>query len=59
DSPAAFAAECIDLLENEEARSAMAERALNLVRERFSWEQVARQFEIALRQSAVRTPQSA
>jgi glycosyltransferase involved in cell wall biosynthesis len=59
DSPTAFAAECIDLLDNEYARNAIAEQALDLVRERFSWEQVAHQFEDTLRHCAVHTPQTA
>ncbi|MGH9621614.1 MAG: glycosyltransferase family 4 protein [Bryobacteraceae bacterium] len=59
DSPTAFAAECIDLLENEKLRSAQARRALNLVLAKFSWEQVARRFETVLEQSAARAPQRA
>lgn len=59
ETPEAFAAECIELLENEEARNAMARRALNLVRAKFSWEQVAREFEAALEQAAARAPQRA
>lgn len=59
DSPAAFAAECIDLLEHEDLRSAQARRARDLVRTKFSWEQVTRQFEAALEQNAARTPQRA
>jgi glycosyltransferase involved in cell wall biosynthesis len=59
DSPAAFAAECIDLLDHEPARNAIAGQALDLVRGRFSWEQVARQFEDTLRGCAVQAPQNA
>ena len=45
DSPVNFAAECLDLLQHEEARKEMAARALELVRSSFSWAQVTRQFE--------------
>jgi glycosyltransferase involved in cell wall biosynthesis len=49
-----FAAECLDLLDRPEARAALSNRALKLVREQFSWEQVARSFEETLRSASAR-----
>jgi glycosyltransferase involved in cell wall biosynthesis len=45
DTPAAFAAECIHLLENRETRESMATAALQMVTSRFSWDRVTRDFE--------------
>jgi glycosyltransferase involved in cell wall biosynthesis len=46
--PGAFAQACLDLLENPVERSRMASAGRELVERRFSWEEVARQFEAAL-----------
>jgi glycosyltransferase involved in cell wall biosynthesis len=56
DTAESFAAECLDLLEYEERRRELASRALDIVRARFSWEQVALQFEDSLRQTAAAAP---
>lgn len=48
DTPEGFAAECVRLLDSRSEREAVSAAALALVRERFSWEQVSRQFEDAL-----------
>jgi glycosyltransferase involved in cell wall biosynthesis len=48
DSAADFAAECLALLEDQAAREKMANDGLELIRARFSWEQVTRNFENAL-----------
>lgn len=45
DHPAEFARECLDLLENESARAAIAASAHHLVDSRFSWDQVSRRME--------------
>lgn len=45
DTPEAFAAECLRLLENPAERQAVAEAGWTLVASRFSWAQVARRFE--------------
>lgn len=45
DSPEAFAAACVDLLTGEQRRRAMADAALKLVSERYSWEAVTDVFE--------------
>jgi sugar transferase (PEP-CTERM/EpsH1 system associated) len=50
DTPEAFAAECLQLLENPAERQAVAQAGRRLVAERFSWEQVSRQFEQILEQ---------
>lgn len=50
DTPEAFAAECLRLLENPAERQAVARAGRRLVAERFSWEQVSRQFEHILEQ---------
>jgi polysaccharide biosynthesis protein PslH len=44
-----FASECLELLGDSKARTAMAARALELVRANFSWEKVTLQFEETLR----------
>jgi glycosyltransferase involved in cell wall biosynthesis len=49
DSDEAFAAECLDLLDNEVARTATAEAGWQLVRSRFSWKTVTNRFEAILR----------
>jgi glycosyltransferase involved in cell wall biosynthesis len=56
DSAQEFAAECIELLENREARQRMAAEALGLLRAKFSWEHVTDSFERAL--EAAETPVS-
>ncbi len=48
DSPAAFADECLRLLNDAGERQAVSAAALDLVRTRFSWASVAQQFEDAL-----------
>lgn len=48
DTPEDFAAECLRLLDSPAEREAVSAAALTLVRERFSWEHVSRQFEDAL-----------
>ena len=45
DTAEEFAAQCLDLLENPQQRSAIADAAWTMVAERFSWESVAQQFE--------------
>ena len=45
DTAEEFASQCLDLLENPQQRSAIAEAAWTMVAERFSWESVAQQFE--------------
>lgn len=49
DTAEAFAAECLDLLQNSSTRTTLAGRALELIRANFSWAQVTRQFEDTLR----------
>ncbi len=49
DTAERFAAECLDLLENSSARTALARKALELIQANFSWAQVTRQFEETLR----------
>jgi glycosyltransferase involved in cell wall biosynthesis len=48
DTPEKFAGECIRLLQSEEERGKLAEAAYRLVRERFSWDIMAREFEAIL-----------
>jgi glycosyltransferase involved in cell wall biosynthesis len=48
DTPEQFASECIRLLQVEEERGKLAEAAYRLVRERFSWDIMAREFEAIL-----------
>lgn len=56
DEPEEFAARCLELLDNAEARRRRTEAARRLVEEKFSWEHVARQFEgILTRVAAART----
>ncbi len=45
DTPEPFAAECIRLMQSEEERRTLAEAAYRLVRERFSWDIMAGEFE--------------
>jgi len=45
DTPEEFAAACVDLLENREARARMSGAAWDLVSSCFSWERVTEQFE--------------
>ncbi len=49
DTPEAFAARCLALLESPEQARALAAEALSLVTERFSWAQVGRHFESILK----------
>ncbi len=48
DAPDAFAAACLDLLDNPEQGRSVADRAFELVSARFSWEAVTRKFESIL-----------
>ena len=48
DTPEQFARECIRLLQSEDERARLAEAAYRLVRERFSWDIMAREFEAIL-----------
>lgn len=48
DTAQAFAARCLSLLQEKDQRQAIADAALRLVVENFSWEQVTRRFESAL-----------
>lgn len=48
DDAKAFAAGCVELLTEESRRLALAESGWRLVKERFSWEHVAREFEAIL-----------
>ena len=48
DTPEQFAAECIRLLQSEDERTRLAEAAYRLVREHFSWDMMAREFEAIL-----------
>jgi glycosyltransferase involved in cell wall biosynthesis len=45
DTPAAFAAECLQLLQHGTAAEQMADAALHLVTARFSWDRIAQDFE--------------
>ncbi len=49
DTAQSFAAECIDLLQNAGARTALSRNALALIQANFSWAQVTRHFEETLR----------
>jgi polysaccharide biosynthesis protein PslH len=55
DQPRDFARHCLELLEDEEMRLAVADAAYRLVSSRFSWEQVTRRMEECL----ISTPSSA
>jgi glycosyltransferase involved in cell wall biosynthesis len=48
DTPEQFASECIRLLQAEDERAGLAEAACRLVREHFSWDIMAREFEAIL-----------
>jgi glycosyltransferase involved in cell wall biosynthesis len=48
DTPEEFASQCIRLLQSEEERKRLAETAYRLVRERFSWDMMAAEFEAML-----------
>ncbi len=55
DTPEAFAARCVALLEDQDARARMSENGWQLVSSRFSWEQVTKQFEeLMMRSKAAR-----
>jgi glycosyltransferase involved in cell wall biosynthesis len=45
DTPAAFAGECLQLLNDEPARARIAAAGLQLVASRYSWDRIARDFE--------------
>jgi glycosyltransferase involved in cell wall biosynthesis len=45
DTPAGFAAQCVELLEDRAARESIATAALHLVASRFSWDRVTCDFE--------------
>ncbi len=49
DSPEHFAGRCMELIENSEGRKKMAQAAFDMVAQRFSWPQVATEFEEILR----------
>ena len=48
DTPEDFAARCVELIQDERRRTAMAAAAFQLVKDHFSWEQVTREFEQTL-----------
>ena len=48
DSPESFAARTVELIQNDGRRAEMAQLAFDMVSERFSWEQVTREFEAVL-----------
>lgn len=52
DTPEAFAAECVRLLENAAERATVAEAGLEMVTSNFSWEQVCQDFEGVLAAAA-------
>jgi len=52
DSPEDFAAQCVELLNNEDARQQQVEAAWQMVASRFSWDVIARQFEEILERHA-------
>jgi glycosyltransferase involved in cell wall biosynthesis len=54
DAPEEFAARCVELLNSEAQRQHMAHDAWTAVKDRFSWEQVAREFEAILEKSRSR-----
>jgi glycosyltransferase involved in cell wall biosynthesis len=45
DTPDAFAAECVQLLQNDRARCSLADAGWSLVNAKFSWDQIAADFE--------------
>ena len=49
DTAQAFAAECLELLDNTGVRTTLSRKALDLIQANFSWAQVTRQFEDTLR----------
>lgn len=51
DEPQAFADACLTLLEDEDRRGALTERAWRFVSDSFSWDRVAREFEALLEQA--------
>jgi glycosyltransferase involved in cell wall biosynthesis len=53
DTPEAFAAECLRLLNNEAERTAMSDTALKLVSDHYSWEAATRIFERCIFRSPV------
>jgi polysaccharide biosynthesis protein PslH len=59
DTAPKFASECLNLLDDQTARTALADRALDLIRAKFSWGQVADQFEQTLRSVHASVPQTA
>jgi glycosyltransferase involved in cell wall biosynthesis len=52
DTPAEFARQCLELLENADTRRSIAYAGWELVSSRFSWEQVTREFETLLTSSS-------
>ena len=56
DEPEPFAAACLDLLANEERRSAVAAEAWRLVSGSFSWEKIAEHFEGILERHRISAP---
>lgn len=58
DTPADFARECLELLDNANAREQLAAAGWELVSSRFSWEQVTRKFEAILEECAAKRARS-
>jgi len=54
DTPAEFARQCLELLDDANARRSIADAGWELVSSRFSWEQVTRQFESILAECAAK-----
>ena len=54
DSPEAFAGACVDLLETPDLRRRIADAALKLVEEQFSWKAVSLSFESILKSAVQR-----
>ena len=55
DTPAEFATQCLDLLNDADARESVGNAAWELVASKFSWEQVTREFEASLETNALTT----
>jgi polysaccharide biosynthesis protein PslH len=59
DTASEFAVQCLELLEDENARKSMAERSLQMICGNFSWEQVTLRFEQTLRSAHASVSQPA
>ena len=55
DTPAEFATQCLDLLNDADTRESVGNAAWELVASKFSWEQVTREFEASLETNALTT----